>query len=334
MIDKELYSLTASEKLCFHAISPEAFQHPADKAALEALKKARGLDWITSKVMELGLERIIKMRLIADSLRVSPDQCHSLFNTYKETCNVLDIPTVPEFFVSCDPVPNAYTTGFTHPVVVVTSGLLEIVNDEELRFILGHELGHVKCGHVLYMTMAEYLSELLEAVGNVTLGIGSYLGKGLELSFLLWSRKAEFSADRGGLLACQNDEAAIKGLMKLAAPIDKIWDEISIESILQQAEEFEELSDDTLSKVYKIVFGFQRTHPWLVLRTKETKLWAGSDDYKNLLQQGISAEEYAQRLTTPQEPRVFTPQRNFCTECGQPLQATDKFCGYCGTRFE
>jgi Zn-dependent protease with chaperone function len=77
-------------------------------------------------------------------------------------------------------VPNAYTTGFTHPVVVVTSGLLEIVDDEELQFILGHELGHVKCGHVLYMTMAEYLRELLEAIGNMTLGINGYLSKGLE----------------------------------------------------------------------------------------------------------------------------------------------------------
>jgi hypothetical protein len=89
--------MTTSEKLCFHAITPEAFQHPADKATLDALKKARGLDWITSKVMELGLKLIIKMQLISDSLRVSSDQCHSLFNTYKETCNVLDIPTVPDF---------------------------------------------------------------------------------------------------------------------------------------------------------------------------------------------------------------------------------------------
>lgn len=328
--------MSSSKKLYFQAISPDDFQHPADQTALEALKKVRGLDWITSKVMELGLERIIKMQLIADSLKVSSQQCKSLFNTYKETCNVLDITTIPDFFVSCDPTPNAFTTGFTHPVVVVTSGLLEIVNDEELRFILGHELGHVKCGHVLYTTMAEYLSELLEAVGSMTLGIGSYLGKGLELSFLLWSRKAEFSADRGGLLACQNEDAAIKGLMKLAAPIDKIWDEISVESILRQAEEFEELSDDTLSKVYKIVFGLQRTHPWLVLRTKETKLWAGSDAYQKILKQGISAEEYAQRRSIQQEPVPPIPQRppNFCTECGQPLNPTDKFCGYCGTRFE
>jgi Zn-dependent protease with chaperone function len=321
------------ERLGFFEITPQDFQHPADEAALDTLKKARGIDWITKKVMELGFERIVRMQLIADSLKVSSQQCPSLFNMFHECCSILDISAIPEFFIECNPYPNAYTTGFTNPVVVVSSGLLEIVDDDELRFILGHELGHVKCGHVLYQSMAEYLRIILEQIGNVTLGIGRYIGKGLELSFLLWSRKAEFTADRSGLLTCQKDDVAVKGLMKIAAPIDKIWNEVSVESIMEQAETFEELSEDTLSKVYKFFFGIQRTHPWLVLRTKEVKEWAASDEYTHLLKSGASLEELAQKQRIRFDTVFSTsaPSRpKFCTNCGQPLNKTIKFCGYCG----
>ena len=332
------------EKRYHFGINSQDFQHPADIQALETLKKAKGIDWLTKKVMELGLEKIIKMQLTADYLKVSDKQCASLFGKFQDCCKVIDIVSIPELFVEPNPFPNAYTTGFTNPVVVVSSGLLEIVNDDELNFILGHELTHIKCGHVLYMTMADYLAMILQVIGDMTLGIGRILGKGLELSFLLWSRKAEYSCDRGGLLVCQKGESAIKGLMKLAAPIDKLWPEISVESILTQADEFEELSEDRFSKLYKLFYGVQRTHPWLVLRTKEIKVWENSKIYKNLLERGVTLKEYslksksAEQITTSNERKPVdkgqpaSPESSYCSNCGIELQAGSKFCTKCGIK--
>jgi Zn-dependent protease with chaperone function len=337
--------LKITQKKRYHlGITAQDFQHPADIQALETLKKAKGLDWLTKKVMELGLEKIIKMQLTADYLKVSDKQCGSLFRRFQDCCKVLDIGTLPELYVEPNPFPNAYTTGFTNPVVVVSSGLLEIVDDDELNFVLGHELAHVKCGHVLYTTMANYLAMILQVLGDVTLGIGRILGKGLELSFLLWSRKAEYSCDRGGLLVCQKPDSAIKGLMKLAAPIDKLWPEISVESILTQADEFEELSEDSLSKLYKFFYGVQRTHPWLVIRTKEIKIWENSETYTNLLERGVTLKEYSQQSKSTQQLRISkkrtkkdkdspeSPQSQYCSNCGNELQSGSKFCTNCGTK--
>jgi hypothetical protein len=184
---------------------------------------------------------------------------------------------------------------------------------------------------------------ILQVLGDVTLGIGRILGKGLELSFLLWSRKAEYSCDRGGLLVCQKPESAIKGLMKLAAPIDKLWPEISVESILTQADDFEELSEDRLSKLYKFFYGVQRTHPWLVIRTKEIKVWERSDTYTNLLERGITLEEYSKKSKSTEQLRISkkstsgnkdspaSSQSHYCSNCGNELQSGSKFCTNCGT---
>ena len=329
--------VTTQEKRYLLGINARDFQHPADIQALETLKKAKGVDWLTKKVMELGLEKIIRMELTSDHLKVSDEQCATLFNRFKDCCKVMDIVSLPELFVEPNPFPNAYTTGFTNPVVVVSTGLLEIVDDDELNFVLGHELTHIKCGHVLYMTMAKYLSMILQVVGNVTLGIGRILGTGLELSFLLWSRKAEFSCDRGGLLVCQKPESAIKGLMKLAAPIDKLWNEINVQSILTQADDFEELSDDRLSKLYKFIYGAQRTHPWLVLRTKEIKIWENTDTYNNLLQKGVTLEEYSlQHKSFENKPldtiQHVSTQSSYCSNCGNTLPSGSKFCTNCGMK--
>jgi len=315
------------KKLAFPGLTPEDFQHPSDKKALEALKKVKGFDFFTKKVLELGLEKIIKVQFTADCLRVSENQCPTLYKIYLECNEVLDIDNPPELYILCDPYLNAFTTGFTHPVVVVSSGLLDAFDDDELRFVLGHELGHYKCGHVLYLTMAQYLSTLLTMVGEMTLGIGRLLGSGLQMALLAWSRRAEFSADRAGLLAAQSENVAMRALMKLAAPTRKIWNEVRIEEILRQAEEFEELSEDKLSKIYKFYFGIQRTHPWLVIRTREIKLWAETDEYEEILEGGVPIEELGKRKISKRKKI-----RRFCPKCGAEVSPDDNFCSECGYR--
>ena len=132
------------------------FQHPHDMAATEALQAVPGLDKVIAKIMEYSLERMFYLENIASSVRVTPRMFGRLYRSLGWGCQILDLEE-PELYVTLDPVPNAYTYGHTRPFVVLTSGLVDMLDDEECFFVIAHELGHIKAAHVLYTIMARKL---------------------------------------------------------------------------------------------------------------------------------------------------------------------------------
>ena len=187
----------------FPGLSAERFQHPEDQAATEALAGIPGLDLLVSKVMEYGLEKVYYLENIADNVRVTPRMLPRLHRYLGWGCRILDIDE-PELYVTLDPTPNAFTYGHKSPFIVLTSGLIDLLGDEELSFVVGHELGHIKAGHVLYTVLARNIASIISALGQATLGIGSLLGQGLVVALHDWYRKSELTADRAGLLCVQD----------------------------------------------------------------------------------------------------------------------------------
>ena len=196
--------MSESSNIPLKGLHPTDFQHPLDEEATEGLKNVKGLDWFTEKVMDLGFERMQRVLKLGSCLKIDDNQVPTLYKKYQGIAEMLDMEP-PELFIENSPITNAYTYGFTSPYVVITTGLLDNFSDEETNFIIGHELGHVKCGHTLYNTMASYIQILIQMISAATLGVGSPIVKGvsmgIQLALLEWSRKAEFSADRAGLLS-------------------------------------------------------------------------------------------------------------------------------------
>ena len=126
----------------------EELRHPTDTRATEALKKIPGLDKLLAKILEYGLERLFYVDNIASNLRVTPQMFPRLHRSLTWACKILDV-TEPEMYVTLDPVPNAWTYGHTKPFINLTSGIIDMMTDEELFFVIGHEVGHIKAGHVL-----------------------------------------------------------------------------------------------------------------------------------------------------------------------------------------
>ena len=120
---------------------------------------------------------------------------------------------VPELYVSQTPVFNAGAYGVDNPFIVVHSAAIELLNEDELRVLLAHEMGHVVSGHALYRTIAEILL-------NVSLGALPFLAGiallPIRLAILEWSRKSELSSDRAGLLGSQDVMATQQLFMKMA----------------------------------------------------------------------------------------------------------------------
>src|SRR5690606_5984566 len=156
----------------------DEFRHPLDLRATEALRQVPGLDKLLAKILEVGLERMFYVDNMASNLRVTPKMFPRLHRSLTWATKILDVPE-PEMYVTTDPRPNAWTYGHTRPFITLTTGLTDMMTDEEVFFLIGHEVGHIKGGHGLYGTMARYTAAIIALLGEFTLGIGSLLGRGL-----------------------------------------------------------------------------------------------------------------------------------------------------------
>ncbi|HEU0033432.1 MAG TPA: M48 family metallopeptidase [Kofleriaceae bacterium] len=253
-------------------LSIEELRHPNDARATDALKKVPGLDTVIKKVLEYGLERLYYVDNVASNLRVTPKMFGRLHRSLTWACKILEVPE-PELYVTVDPVPNAFTFGHTKPFVTLTSGLVDMMTDEELFYVIGHEVGHIKAGHVLYGTMARNIAAIVALLGQMTLGLGAILGQGLIIALYEWYRCAELTADRAALLCVQDIEPARSTLMKLAGGTTRLSAEMDRDEFLRQVREYEDVDRSTLDKAYKILLTLYRTHPFAMQRAKELDVW-------------------------------------------------------------
>src|SRR5262245_23913790 len=192
-------------------ISSRAWEHPADKGALVALRKLKGFDTLLKRLSGLFNERAVRLQYLGSAIRVDDRQYPFLHVLLLEAATGLDAQEVPELYVAANPFPNAITIGMDKPIIVVTSGLVDLLDEEEMRFVLGHEMGHALSGHAVYQTLLIRALTLSGALLLLSIAIRLIIAALME-----WSRKAELSADRAGLLATQDPAVAFRVHMKLA----------------------------------------------------------------------------------------------------------------------
>ena len=277
-----------------NSISPVAFQHPLDIQAIDALKKLKGFDFLCHKMIEYGYEKVRYVDLVANHVKVTPRQCPKIYEIFKDAVETLDVPE-PALFIGQSPELNAYTAGSENPFVVLNSTLVEMLTEDELLAVIGHELGHIKCKHGIYSMVADFLREFVDIISGATFGIGNLLSSGLELALFTWYRKAELSCDRAALLVTQNLDACLKVLMKLSGGSKVIAEQMNVEEFVKQADLYKEMGNDTLNKIYKFLLTRYQTHPYSVLRAKEIKMWAESDECRRILQGDYHKMEQTQK---------------------------------------
>ena len=317
----------------FPGLNPIVLQHPYDRVALAALQKVPGLDIVIRKFIEFFPERVAYIQNVAQTIRVSPLQCPQLYAQLQEACAILDVRE-PELYVAQFPVPNAYTSGHDHPYIVVTTGLLDLMNEDEVLAVIAHELGHIKSGHVLYKTMARGMSFLLTIISDLTLGIGRLVGRSLEAALLEWDRKSEFTADRSSLVVVQDPQVMLSLMMKFAGGTLFQRNQMDANEFLKQANLYEEVDANILDRVYKGLLVTAVNHPLTIVRAKEIMNWSESKEYKDLL-----AGDYPRTASdgTQNPPKSTTVSLDTelvrCPHCGRE-QTNRRFCSLCGSAIE
>jgi Zn-dependent protease with chaperone function len=259
-------------------ISSRAWEHPADRGALVALRRLRGFDVIIKKLSGLFNERAVRLQYLGSAIRVDERQFARLHRLLVEACTGLDAPEVPDLYVTGNPQPTAVTIGMDKAFVVISSGMVELLDEEELRFVLGHELGHVLSGHAVYQTLLQRLIQLSGVLNSVPLG---GLGvRAITAALMEWSRKAELSADRAGLLATQDPAVAFRVHMKLASGGHLA--DLDTTSFFAQGAEYD-ATGDLRDSLLKLMLIEARSHPFAVVRGSELRRWVDSGEYTTIL---------------------------------------------------
>jgi Zn-dependent protease with chaperone function len=259
-------------------ISSRAYEHPADRSALVAMRKLTGFDVILRRLAGLFNDRALRLMFLASGVRASNEQFPQLYQAMLDGCYVLDLPTVPELFITQDPLVNAMTLGSDKPFIVITTGMVDLMDAEEMRYVIGHELGHVLSGHAVYRTMLYHLINLARRIAWMPIG---YIGiQAIVWALEEWYRKSELSCDRAGLLAGQDVEAGRRALMKTAG--GSAMAQLSHDEFHRQAHEYDAVPDirDSLIKLLQLQ---GTTHPFAVIRFAELDRWAAEGDYRNIL---------------------------------------------------
>ncbi|MFC9517976.1 M48 family metallopeptidase [Nocardiaceae bacterium NPDC056970] len=296
----------------FPGISSRAWEHPADRAALVTLRTLKGFDTILRTLSGLLRERQHRLMYLATSIRVDERQFSDLDDLLRDCVQILGADETPELFVFQSPAVNSFTIGMDKPFIVVTTGLLDVMNYEEQRFVIGHELGHALSGHAVYRTILLHLMRLAGTIGWVP--VGGWALRAIIAGLMEWQRKSELSGDRAGLLCSQDVHTALQVQMKLAG--GSRVSEIDPDAFLAQAAEYD-ASGDLRDGVLKLLNIELLSHPFSVLRAAELKRWVDSGEYAQVLR-----GEYPHR-SADEDARIRDEFRNAAKTYKQNFDQSD-----------
>lgn len=290
-------------------IKSSEFIHPEDAAALRQLENIPGFPALIKKLLSLGLEQLQYGVNMATAIRLSPRQLPELYNHLPRICRKMGI-LEPEFYLQMDPIPNAWTFGDTKIYITITSGLVEMLDDEELDAVIAHECGHILCHHVLYHSIARYI-----LAGVDSFGLLGSLTIPLQYAILYWSRKSELSCDRCASIIT-SPEVVSRVMARLSGGPKSITEQIDMEEWAKQADQYDQIKNDGLwNKTLQLYVTLGLSHPFSAVRVREIIKWGRSIQYKNLIQ-NLKAEASGKK----------------CHKCNRSVCTDWAYCKYCGAK--
>lgn len=283
----------------------QSFIHPEDAAALKTLQAIPALPKITKAIMDIQAEQLQTGLNLATKIKLSPRQLPELYNILPPLCEQLGIKE-PDFYLMMSPEPNASAFGDTQTAITITSGLVELMTEEELRAAIAHECGHIFCHHMLYSTLVSHI------LNNT--GVKQIIGKlvaPVTYALLYWNRKSELSCDR--VAAYLTSPKAVASMLARSAGGPKtLTANLDIAELAAQADQYDALCKLGLwNKALQMYAVRNSDHPFASVRLREMLLWVDSDGYKQMIEQ--------EQLRCPNCHNAIDRNWHFCQHCGSKL---------------
>lgn len=341
--------LDANQRV-FPEISYAAFAYSGDEDALSALKAVPGAATLLTWMNANYTEQIAHVENNENLVRVGKTNFSSLYSLLLRCCEILSCP-VPDLYISSSPMLDAYTSGHRKTNVVLSRGIIDLLSADELSFVIGHELGHIKAGHGTYRALGMLLTSQWDLVtGLIPIpGLG-LLRTPLLLAYWEWFRRSEFTCDRAGLLCVQDLQPSQMALAKTAGSVGGLEGEFDMDAIIQQVESKREVNK--FVQVIAILNNLHNTHPLTPARLKQLREFASSSDLERILKgdykrDTLGLHEGGERVTCRcgtivNTKLAFCPEcgrevragaiENTCEKCDTLLPAGTKFCPKCGSQ--
>lgn len=265
----------------FPGIDAKTIRDPRDAMRMANLRVIKGLDFVYNRFLNAGVEQQMRLEMLAQSIRIGPDQAPSLWKLLDRAARILDI-RVPELYLGHGDA-GIVTVGHERPYILLDTGFADLLTDEELIFVFARELGHILIGHVTYKMLARSIGAIGGLVGYFTLNFGSMVTTGLEGPLRDWDQFSEFSGDRAGLLAVQRLDVAVGTLLKLAGGGNRFADELGIEPFLEQGRQALWEDRPVGTRLTAILRSLQAGKPLLSARAAALVDWYNGGEYAEVM---------------------------------------------------
>lgn len=291
----------------FHHLRSEEYQHVFDRKALIALEKTPGLPLLLKKISEYGIDRWLRLQTLGSEFLVNPSNFPKLYESFSETCQVLDISPLPDLYLyEGTGHITAYAIGVEKPLIGVNLEAMEWLSSEELMFVFGYELSRIQGRYLAYQQLATVMPLLKGIISSTTLGLGGLAANGIEVGLYNWIVMTKFTADRAGLLACQDVNVAMTALMKLGGLPGEYLNSVVIRDFVEQARGFNLEELGRLDRVTKFFSFMKFQHPWIVMRASELLKWVDDGVYDRWMQSDGTERprviEKSKKAEIPDEP--------------------------------
>lgn len=206
----------------FKDIAPRAWEHPSDRAALDALRAVPGFDRLVASTLGRVNEWTLGRRMLHDATEVTPASHPRLWEVYQEVLWALDSPMSWPLYAKPMGGLNAAAVGMDSPFIVISAEAEARVARDDVTVVLAHEVAHVLSGHILYKTMLR--AALAVGWASVAVPASTAVAGGVALALLEWDRRSELSADRASALVMGDGGPVIATLRKLSAAASERWE--------------------------------------------------------------------------------------------------------------